>query len=61
MYCILVRPGCKMSTHHFCCLGGSGAVKIKIAPGHVILNLCFLIRWDLWVTLCILVRPGRET
>jgi hypothetical protein len=24
------------------------------------MNLCFGIRWDLWVTLCILVYPGRE-
>jgi hypothetical protein len=24
------------------------------------LNLCFCIRWDLWVTYCILVHPGMK-
>jgi multisubunit Na+/H+ antiporter MnhB subunit len=31
-------------------LGGPGAISIKRTPGHVTSNLCFCIRWDLWVT-----------
>jgi hypothetical protein len=32
----------------------------KIAPRLVTPNLCFCIRWDLRVTLCILVHPDSE-
>jgi hypothetical protein len=39
---------------------GPGAVYIKIAPGHVTLNLYFCIKWDLPVTKGITVRPGHE-
>jgi hypothetical protein len=35
--------------------------SIKSAPGHVMPNLCFYHRWDLWVTLYILVRAGHKT
>jgi hypothetical protein len=48
-----------MSTHYFSCSGGPGVVSIKRAPGHITLNLFFCIRWDLWVSLCILVLPGH--
>jgi hypothetical protein len=33
-------------THYFSCSGGSGAVSLKIASGHVTLKLCFRIRLD---------------
>jgi hypothetical protein len=39
----------------------AGTDLIKSASGHVMLNLCFCIRWELWVTWCILMRPVRET
>jgi hypothetical protein len=42
--------GHEMSTHHFYCAGGPGAVSIKSALGHVTSYLCFCIRWDLRVT-----------
>jgi hypothetical protein len=45
----------------FSCSGGPSAVSIKIAPGHITSNLCFCFRWDLPVTLCILVRLDCET
>jgi hypothetical protein len=35
--------------------------SIKSALGHVKLNLCFCIRWDICVTYWIPVRPGLET
>jgi hypothetical protein len=31
------------------------------APGLIAPNLCFCIRWDLWVTYCIPVYSGCET
>jgi hypothetical protein len=31
------------------------------STGHIIPNMCFCILLDLWVTLCILVRPSLET
>jgi hypothetical protein len=34
----------------FLCSGGSGAVSIKRSRGHVTMNLCFCMQWDLWVT-----------
>jgi hypothetical protein len=33
----------------------------KNVAGHVTPNLGFCIRWDLWVTKCILVRPWNKT
>jgi hypothetical protein len=45
----------------FSYLGGLDVVSIKSAPKHVMTNLCFHILWELWVTSCIPVRPGRKT
>jgi hypothetical protein len=45
----------------FLCSGRTGTDSIKSAVRHVTPNLCFCIRCDLRVTLCILVRPGHET
>jgi hypothetical protein len=42
-----VRLGCETLMHYFLCLGGPNAVSIKSAPGHLLSNLCFCIRWDL--------------
>jgi hypothetical protein len=39
---------------------GLGAVFIKSTSGQVTPNLCFHIRWALWVTYCIPVHPGHE-
>jgi hypothetical protein len=36
--------------HYFSCSVWPGAVSIKSVSGHVTLNLCFCIRWDLRVT-----------
>jgi hypothetical protein len=55
-----VCPGRETTTHYFSCLGGPGADSTKIVSGHVTLNLCFYIWWDLWVMLCILVCTGHE-
>jgi hypothetical protein len=56
-----VRSGCERSTHYFSSSGVPRAVSIKSAPEHVMLNLCFCIRWDLWVVHCIPVHPGHKT
>jgi hypothetical protein len=29
-------------------------------PGHITPNLCFCMKWDLWVSYCVLVHPGHE-
>jgi hypothetical protein len=42
-----------MSTYYYSSLSGPDAVSIKCAPGHVMPNLCFYIRWDLPVSYCI--------
>jgi hypothetical protein len=42
-------------------LGGTGTDSTKFALGYLTLNLCFCIRWDLCVTLCIPVLLGCET
>jgi hypothetical protein len=41
--------------------GGHGAISVKSEPENVTPNLCFSIWWDLRVTQCILVHPGRKT
>jgi hypothetical protein len=46
--------------HYFSCSGGPGVDLKKRTPGLAMLNLCFCIRCDLWVTWCGLVRLGRE-
>jgi hypothetical protein len=46
--------------HYFLCSGWTGAVSIKSASGHVTLNLCFCIKWDLLVMCCIPVQPDCE-
>jgi hypothetical protein len=42
--------GRRISTHYFSCSSGPGAVSIKSVLGHITLNLCVCIRWNLWVT-----------
>jgi hypothetical protein len=37
------------STHYLSCSGGHGTVYSKSASGHITLNLCFGIRWDMRV------------
>jgi hypothetical protein len=49
-----------MSTPYFSFSGGPGTVSTEGAPGHVTMSLYFCIWWDLQVTYCILVRPGRK-
>jgi hypothetical protein len=34
----------------FSCSGGTESDYIKSALGHITPNICFCIRWDLWVT-----------
>jgi hypothetical protein len=41
---------CEMSTHYFSFSSGPGAGPTRSAPGHVMLNLCFCIPYDLEVT-----------
>jgi hypothetical protein len=55
-----VPPGDETSAHYISCSSETGAVSIKSVSGQVTLNLCFCIRWDMWVTYCILVRPGAK-
>jgi hypothetical protein len=43
------------------CSGDTNTDSTNRARGHIITNLCFCIRWDLWVTYCILVCPGCES
>jgi hypothetical protein len=50
-----------MSTHWFSCSGGPGADSTKSALEHVTTNMCFCIRWDLWVMLIVLLHPGCKT
>jgi hypothetical protein len=47
-------------SHYFSCWGGTGMYSTESAIGHVMPNLCFCIRWDMPVMLCILLRLGRE-
>jgi hypothetical protein len=44
----------------FSMLVWASVVSIKNASETVTTNLCFCIRWDLWVILCIMVRPGCQ-
>jgi hypothetical protein len=41
--------------------GGPTTVSIEGVLGHVMRNLCFCIRWDMQITLCIPVHLGCET
>jgi hypothetical protein len=45
----------------FFMLGWDCTDSTQSFPGQVTLNLCFCVPWDLRVTQCILVSPGRET
>jgi hypothetical protein len=54
-------PGAHKVEALFFVLGWDQYRLYKNAMGHVIPNLCFSIRWDLWVTKCILVHPRLET
>jgi hypothetical protein len=56
-----MRMARKTSTHYFSCSGGLDTDSTKSAPGHVMPNLSFQIRLDLWVMSCILLHPGHET
>jgi hypothetical protein len=49
-----------MLPQYFLWLGGTGAVSMRSASGHLTLNLCFCIWRDLRVTYCILVPPGHQ-
>jgi hypothetical protein len=42
--------GVRSGNTQFLCSSGLYAVFLKSASGHVTSNLCFCIRWDLWVT-----------
>jgi hypothetical protein len=54
-------PGAQNVDAIFSCTGGPGVDPRKSAMEHVTPNLCFCIWWDLRVSLCILVCPGRKT
>jgi hypothetical protein len=54
--CLPVRPGRETLMYYFSCSGGTGSASTKSVVGHIMMNLCFCIRWDLWVKYCILVR-----
>jgi hypothetical protein len=43
---------------YFSFSGGPDAVSIKSVSGHITLNLCFCIWWDLWIMLYITVHSG---
>jgi hypothetical protein len=47
---LLVRLGRETETHYFSWSGGPSVVFLKSAFGHVMLNLCFRIRWDMRAT-----------
>jgi hypothetical protein len=51
----LVHPGHETATQYFSCLGGTNMDSTKNALGHIMLNTCFCIRWDLRVT-CFCIR-----
>jgi hypothetical protein len=53
----VLHPGHEILKHYFSCSSETNIDSIKSALGHVTLNLCFCILWDLWVTWCIPVHP----
>jgi hypothetical protein len=56
-----VRSRREALKHYFSCPGGRSAVSIKSAPGDVMPNVCFCIRWDLRLMKCIPLHQGQET
>jgi hypothetical protein len=48
--CISVRPCRETLTHYFSCLCGTSTDSKNSVMGHVMPNLCFYNRCDLWVT-----------
>jgi hypothetical protein len=45
----------------FSFLSETGMYSIKGASRHITMNMFFCIRWDMRVTSCVPVHPGRET
>jgi hypothetical protein len=64
---IMCRSGCIVGVDVLLVLMSTSArvgpvwIQQKSAPGNVMLNLCFCIRWDQRVKYCLPVRPVSET
>jgi hypothetical protein len=56
--CSMVHPGRETLKHHFSCSGGTGLDCKKGTPEYGTFNMCFSVRWDRRVTLCIPVCLG---